>query len=221
MKNLFFTVAFCLAAFFPGSSYAQAQGGSAAPSATPVLDSAKLMEYAGTYKLDDNPFVPTVKAIVKDGTLYGQAEGYPEGKLIPVKTDEFTGESTGASIIFTRKDGKVTGIKVIAQGQELSGIKQAEVAVAAASPDSAALKEYSGSYKMADNPNVAKMIVTWKNGALVGQADSYPETTLIKVKGDEFTENAFNSTITFTRKDNKVTGLKISVQGMDMEGTKE
>ena len=87
-------------------------------------DSTEFKDYYGNYKMADNPMVEKMKVFFKEGELYGMASGYPETKLTRKKDDEFDESSFGAVITFTRTDGKVTGIKVAVQGQELIGTKE-------------------------------------------------------------------------------------------------
>ena len=89
-----------------------------------TADSTEFKDYYGSYKMADNPMVEKMKVFFKEGDLYGMASGYPETKLTRKKDDEFDETSFGAVITFTRTDGKVTGIKVAVQGQELIGTKE-------------------------------------------------------------------------------------------------
>jgi hypothetical protein len=89
-----------------------------------VADSTEFKDYYGSYKMADNPMVEKMKVFFKDGELLGEATGYPATKLTRKKDDEFEESSFGAVITFTRTDGKVTGIKVAVQGQELVGTKE-------------------------------------------------------------------------------------------------
>ena len=89
-----------------------------------AADSTEFKDYYGSYKMIDNPIVEKMKVFFKEGELYGMASGYPETKLTRKKDDEFDETSFGAVITFTRTDGKVTGIKVAVQGQELIGTKE-------------------------------------------------------------------------------------------------
>ena len=89
-----------------------------------TADSTEFKDYYGSYKMADNPMVEKMKVFFKEGELYGMASGYPETKMTRKKDDEFDESSFGAVITFTRTDGKVTGIKVAVQGQELIGTKE-------------------------------------------------------------------------------------------------
>ncbi len=89
-----------------------------------TADSTEFKDYYGSYKMADNPMVEKMKVFFKDGELQGEASGYPATKLTRKKDDEFEESSFGAVITFTRTDGKVTGIKVAVQGQELVGTKE-------------------------------------------------------------------------------------------------
>lgn len=89
-----------------------------------VADSTEFNEYYGNYKMIDNQFVEKMKVFFKAGDLYGQATGYPETKLTRKKDDEFEETSFGAVITFTRIDGRIKGIKISVQGQDLLGNKE-------------------------------------------------------------------------------------------------
>jgi hypothetical protein len=115
-----------IASFFAISSYAKTVNVSAniAISKATIADSTEFKDYYGSYKMADNPMVEKMKVFFKDGELLGEASGYPATKLIRKKDDEFEESSFGAVITFTRTDGKVTGIKVAVQGQELIGSRE-------------------------------------------------------------------------------------------------
>ena len=123
-KSIFITIAVVA---FTVSTYAK----STVTPATGIVinqtikaDSTEFKDYYGSYKMADNPMVEKMKVFFKEGELYGMASGYPETKLTRKKDDEFDESSFGAVITFTRTDGKVTGIKVAVQGQELIGTKE-------------------------------------------------------------------------------------------------
>jgi hypothetical protein len=122
-KSIFITIAttiFSVAAFAKTSSVAI----SPATNYAIVADSTEFKDYYGSYKMADNPMVEKMKVFFKDGELLGEATGYPPTKLTRKKEDEFEESNYGAVITFTRTDGKVTGIKVMVQGQELVGTKE-------------------------------------------------------------------------------------------------
>ncbi|MFC0185078.1 hypothetical protein SAMN04515674_11511 [Pseudarcicella hirudinis] len=90
--------------------------------------------------------------------------------------------------------------------------------------DSLAFKDYYGSFKMAANPYVEKVKISFKDGQLTIQSKEYPqEAPLTREKeGDEFLLTAFEAKVIFLRKNGSdVTGLKILVQGQELEGEKE
>ena len=122
-KSIFITIAVVA---FTVSAYAK---NSSLPAKSTInqsitADSTEFKDYYGSYKMADNPMVEKMKVFFKEGELYGMASGYPETKLTRKKDDEFDETSFGAVITFTRTDGKVTGIKVAVQGQELIGTKE-------------------------------------------------------------------------------------------------
>ncbi len=88
-----------------------------------VADS--LDEYLGEYKMKD--FFSVYKVTKDGGFLYGEADNYGNNKLLKQKdTDTYLSTSSyGSTIIFTRDatTKKVTGIKMILQGNEVIGTK--------------------------------------------------------------------------------------------------
>ncbi len=115
-----------VASFFAVSSFAKTVNTSSIISINKVIvaDSTEFNDYYGSYKMADNQMVEKMKVFFKDGSLQGEATGYPPTKMTRKKDDEFEESSFGAVISFTRTDGKVTGIKVAVQGQELVGTKE-------------------------------------------------------------------------------------------------
>jgi hypothetical protein len=115
-----------IASFFAVASYAKTVNTSSNISINKavLVDSTEFNDYYGSYKMADNPMVEKMKVFFKDGSLQGEATGYPPTKMTRKKDDEFEETSFGAVITFTRVDGKVTGIKVAVQGQELIGSKE-------------------------------------------------------------------------------------------------
>jgi hypothetical protein len=115
-----------IASFFAVASYAKTVNISTNISINSVIvvDSTEFNDYYGSYKMADNPMVEKMKVFFKDGSLQGEASGYPATKMTRKKEDEFEESNFGAVITFTRTDGKVTGIKVAVQGQELVGTKE-------------------------------------------------------------------------------------------------
>ncbi len=123
-KSIFITIAITT---FAVSAYAKTSivpANNITVSQSIVADSTGFKDYYGSYKMADNPMVEKMKVFFKEGELYGLASGYPETKLTRKKDDEFEESQFGAVISFTRTDGKVSGIKVAVQGQELIGTKE-------------------------------------------------------------------------------------------------
>ena len=115
-----------IASFFTVASFAKTVTTSSNISINKVVivDSTEFNDYYGSYKMADNQMVEKMKVFFKDGSLQGEATGYPPTKMTRKKDDEFEETNFGAVITFTRTDGKVTGIKVAVQGQELVGTKE-------------------------------------------------------------------------------------------------
>lgn len=82
--------------------------------------------------------------------------------------------------------------------------------------------EFSGSYKMQENPYVKVLKVNVKEGKVIISAEGLPDSELAKGKtADEFLLESMSATITFTRDGGKVKGLKIDAQGNSIVGEKE
>jgi hypothetical protein len=82
--------------------------------------------------------------------------------------------------------------------------------------------EFSGSYKMQENPYVKVLKVNVKEGKVIISAEGLPDSELAKGKtADEFLLESMSATITFTRDGGKVKGLKIEAQGNSLLGEKE
>jgi hypothetical protein len=93
-----------------------------------AADSADINQYVGKYNLGNNGVIPSYTITVKDGQLFGQAEGYDAYKLVKQK-DADTWQSTssyGSMIVFTRDavTNAVTGLKLTIQGNELVGTRE-------------------------------------------------------------------------------------------------
>ncbi len=83
---------------------------------------SSVSDFQGTYQLQDNPYVKSIKLTANAGKLVMSAEGFPDAELaVGKQADEFILESMNAVISFTREAGKVKSIKIDAQGQELKG----------------------------------------------------------------------------------------------------
>jgi hypothetical protein len=83
-------------------------------------------------------------------------------------------------------------------------------------------EEFSGSYKMQENPYVKVLKVNVKDGKVILSAEGLPDSELAKGKtGDEFILESMSATITFTREGGIVKGLKIDAQGNSLLGEKE
>jgi len=169
---------------------------------------AKSADYAGVFKLSENPYVKTVTISVKDSKVIMSAEGFPDAELAPGKNaDEFALESMGGTVAFVREAGAVKGIKIEAQGQVLTGQKEG-----------ASLSDYVASFKMADNEYVKKIIIALKDGQLALSSDANPaEGAVLKAatEADKFSTSiqGYDAEISFSRAAGKVTSIKLSVAG--------
>ena len=78
------------------------------------------------------------------------------------------------------------------------------------------LKQYVGTYKMKGDAPFQTYTISFADGSISGEADSYGGNKLIKKEGsDKFqSTSSYGSIITFTRNaDKKVTGFKMEIQG--------
>ena len=175
-----------------------------------VSTAQKAADYAGEYKMSDNPYVKVLKLADKEGKLIMSAEGFPDTELTPgAKADAFVLGGMGGDIVFTREGGAVTKLKIEAQGQTLEGVKAGAAA---------GTSEYAATFKMADNEYVKKMIVTAKDGKLLIASDSNPGEGAVLTAAstpDTFatTLQGYEAEITFGRAAGKVQTIKLSVAG--------
>jgi hypothetical protein len=171
-------------------------------------------DIAGSYKMQDNPYVKVVKFAVKEGKVIMSAEGFPDSELAKGKVaDEYVLESMNASVTFTRDGGKVNGLKIDAQGQTLKGEKEGS---SAASSSSTA--DYTATFKMSDNEYVKKIMINLKDGKLMLSSDANPtEGAVLKPSNtaDVFTTSiqGYDADIIFSRAAGKVSSIKLSVAG--------
>jgi hypothetical protein len=170
---------------------------------------SKPTDYAGTFKLSENPYVKSVTISVKDSKIIMAAEGFPESELTAGKAvDEYTLESMSATLVFTREAGVVKGLKIEAQGQVVMGVKDS----------GASLDDYVASFKMADNEYVKKIAIAMKDGQLAAIPDDKPATVYILKSGstkDVFsaTVEGYDADVIFSRAEGKITAIKLSVAG--------
>ncbi|WP_395767869.1 hypothetical protein [Aquirufa sp.] len=178
-------------------------------SAVQLLAQSNPTDYAGTFKLSENPYVKSVTISVKDNKVIMAAEGFPESELTAGKAaDEFTLESMSATLVFTREAGVVKGLKIEAQGQVVTGVKDS----------GASLEDYVASFKMADNEYVKKIIIAMKDGQLALSSDANPaEGAVLKPTNGKDTFSAtiqgYDADVIFSRAAGKVASIKLSVAG--------
>jgi hypothetical protein len=173
--------------------------------------SSPVSDFAGTYQLQENPYVKSVKLSANAGKLVMSADGFPDSELaVGKQTDEFVLESMNAVVTFSRVAGKVKAIKIDAQGQELKGELVAEKA--------ASLDQYVGNFKMAQNEYVKKLMVSLKEGKLILTSDTNSgdgsELTASN-ESDVFTATVqgYAADIIFSRNSGKISSIKLSVGG--------
>ncbi|WP_394993533.1 DUF3471 domain-containing protein [Emticicia sp.] len=91
-----------------------------------------------------------------------------------------------------------------------------------ASSDS--LKQYVGTYKMKGDSPFQSYNITFADGSISGEADSYGANKLVIQAGtDKFqSTSSYGSIITFTRNtDKKVIGLKMLIEGSEILADKQ
>lgn len=168
-------------------------------------------DIAGSYKMQENPYVKAVKFAVKEGKVIMSAEGFPDTEIAKGKNaDEFVIESQNGVITFTRDGGKVKGVKIEAQGVTLAGEKEGA--------SSSSMGDYAATFKMSDNEYVKKIKIDLKDGKLMLSSDSNPtEGAVLKASNsvDVFTTSiqGYDADIIFSRAGGKVSSIKLSVAG--------
>jgi HSP20 family molecular chaperone IbpA len=169
-------------------------------------------DIAGSYKMQENPYVKAVKFAVKEGKVIMSAEGFPDTEIAKGKNaDEFVIESQNGVITFTRDGGKVKGVKIEAQGVTLAGEKEG-------ASSSSSMGDYAATFKMSDNEYVKKIKIDLKDGKLMLSSDSNPtEGAVLKASNsaDVFTTSiqGYDADIIFSRAGGKVSSIKLSVAG--------
>jgi hypothetical protein len=177
-------------------------------SAVQLLAQSNPADYAGTFKLSENPYVKSITISVKDSKVIMAAEGFPEAELTPGKNaDEFALESMGGTVVVMREAGAVEGVKIEAQGQVLTGQKEG-----------ATLADYVASFKMSDNEYVKKIVIAMKDGQLALSSDANPAEAAVLKAGslkDVFsaTIQGYDADVIFSRAEGKITAIKLSVAG--------
>ena len=86
------------------------------------------------------------------------------------------------------------------------------------------LKQYVGTYKMKGDAPFQSYKITFADGSISGEADSYGANKLVKLAGtDKFqSTSSYASIFTFVRNaDKKVTGFKMEIQGTEIFADKE
>ncbi len=173
-----------------------------------ILAQSNPADYAGTFKLAENPYVKSITIAVKESKVIMSAEGFPDAELTPSKNaDEFALESMGGTVAFVREAGAVKGVKIEAQGQVLTGQKEG-----------ATLADYIASFKMADNEYVKKIVIAMKDGQLALSSDANPaEGAVLKPSNEKDTFSAtiqgYDADVIFSRAAGKVSSIKLSVAG--------
>ena len=168
-------------------------------------------DIAGSYKMQENPYVKAVKFAVKEGKVIMSAEGFPDTEVAKGKNaDEFVLESQNGVITFTRDGGKVKGVKIEAQGVTLAGEKEGA--------SSSSMGDYAATFKMSDNEYVKKIKIDLKDGKLMLSSDANPtEGAVLKASNsaDVFTTSiqGYDADIIFSRAGGKVSSIKLSVAG--------
>jgi hypothetical protein len=203
MKNLRFLLFVVLGIFVSSTPFAQ-------PS------QSNLTDYVATFKMAENEYCKQIIITLKDGKLFGSTDANPSDgvELVPTKeADKFTTTIQGneADIIFSRKEGKISAIKLSAGGGQVVLTGEKETA-------GSSLSAYAATYKMAENQYVKEIKIVVKEGKVLMSSDASPsdmlELTMAK-EADMFTASiqGNDAEISFTRVDGKVTKIKISVAG--------
>lgn len=83
-------------------------------------------QYAGVYSLTPNGQISTFTVTFESEKLYGQADGYDKTQLTKQVADHTFQTGYGSTVVFVPEaaSGKITGLKLTAQGTEIMGTKQ-------------------------------------------------------------------------------------------------
>ena len=86
---------------------------------------------------------------------------------------------------------------------------------------STSLKDYCGTYKMAENPYVSEVKIEVKDGKLMSKTPEDEEVVFEQSEDDLFFIPTINATVTFIREKGVINGVKVAAQGKEMLGAKE
>jgi Domain of unknown function (DUF3471) len=86
---------------------------------------------------------------------------------------------------------------------------------------STSLKDYCGTYKMAENPYVSEVKIAVKDGKLMSKTPEDEEVVFEHSEDDSFFIPTINATVTFIREKDIINGVKVAAQGKEMLGSKE
>jgi hypothetical protein len=120
-KTLFFALIFVFFANFVNAKSLQIF-----PQKEIIVDSVKLKEYVGIYKLSEGAPIESLKFTVVGDDLKVEAEGYPATTVNNIETDTFEEPNYKATFVFIRTNGIVTGFKQTVRGMEMVGTKVIE-----------------------------------------------------------------------------------------------
>lgn len=185
------------------------------------LDMEVLGQYPGVYENDKGE---TRTITLEAGKLYSQRTGGSRFQVRPYAKDEFYFDNSLSTLLFRRKDGKITHIdfhSTEGRWDEHSAWKRTDKPVPvkeALRLTAEELEDYTGVYELAPNFTIT---ITREADALFGQATGQPRFELFAEKADHFFLKVVEAKLSFVRDAaNKVSALVLDQGGRKMEGKK-
>jgi D-alanyl-D-alanine carboxypeptidase len=179
-----------------------------------AVDTARLRDYVGVYRIDDTA---TRAITLADGTLYSQRSGGNRLELRPVAEDEFFIIGTGSRLRFERRDGVVTAM--VLEPRSGMGDRARRTGEAAAPPrqavtlPSAAYAAYPGTYRLAPNFEIR---ITREGDRLYAQATGQQRLSIMPESETRFFFEEVDAVVEFHFEGDTVTALTLHQGGRSM-----
>jgi hypothetical protein len=189
-----------------------------------ISNAQSVEDYAGEYQLSDNPIFNVLKIEIRDGKVFGSADGSVPSELIVGSKPDAYKLSTPVigDLTFVRSDKGVFKLIIDAPGLQFVGIK-------AGNESEEGDSGYAATYKMEENEYIKKLIVKEEDGKLFLGVEAFssgfssesifliPTTT-----ADTFRVNlqGFDGEISFGRSAGKVKSIKVDIASIKLTGNK-
>jgi D-alanyl-D-alanine carboxypeptidase len=179
-----------------------------------AVDTARLRDYVGVYRIDDTA---TRTITLADGTLYSQRSGGNRLELRPIDEDAFLIIVTGGRLRFERRDGVV--VAMVLEPRSGMGDRAERTEEAAALPrqavtlPSAAYAAYPGTYRLAPDFEIR---ITRDGDRLHAQATGQQRLAILPESATRFFFEEVDAVVEFHFDGDTVTALTLHQGGRSM-----